>query len=394
MKNKLILFFLLIGFQNVYSQLPGVNSLDPGKLLKNKQAYLKKESAVVEPVNQLIKVADSYLRDTAVAVTDKDFTPPSGSKHDYMSMGPYWWPDSSKADGLPYIRKDGLRNPEIRKITDRSNLGQLEMKCKTLALAYFFTGKKEYAEKAVAFLQVWFLNPNTKMNPNLDYAQAIPGLNDGRGIGIIESRLLADLADWIALLRDSPSLSSQDLNQLKDWYKDFLHWMLNSKNGKEEQLAQNNHGTYYDYQVAAFALFIGDKEQAKSILTATKKRILVQVKENGEQPLELARTNAYGYSTMNLDGWFKIAMLGDKVGLDFWNYAVGGKSLKKALNYIIPYALGEKAFTYSQISNYNKNDSYPLLLIAADKFNDKSYLEKAKLASAGGYNFLNDLLYK
>ncbi len=394
MKNKLILFLLLIAFQNVYSQLPGVNSLDPARLLKNKQAYLRKESAVFDQVNQLIKVADGYLRDTAVAVTDKDFTPPSGSKHDYMSMGPYWWPDSSKADGLPYIRKDGLRNPEIRKITDRSNLGQLEMKCKTLALAYFFTGKKEYAEKAVAFLQVWFLNPNTKMNPNLDYAQAIPGLNDGRGIGIIESRLLADLADWITLLQDSPSLSSQDLNQLKDWYKDFLYWMLNSKNGTEEQLAQNNHGTYYDYQVAAFALFIDDKEQAKNILIATKQRIPVQLKENGEQPLELARTNAYGYSTMNLDGWFKIAMLGDKVGLDFWNYAVDGKSLKTALDYLIPYALGEKEFTYSQISKYNKNDIYPLLLVAADKFKNQSYKEKAKLAKSGSYNFFNDLIYK
>jgi len=371
-----------------------VNSIDPAKLLNNKKAFLNKESAVNEQVNQLIEIANSYLQDTAVAVTDKGFTPPSGSKHDYMSMGPYWWPDSSKADGLPYIRKDGLRNPEIRKITDRSNMGHLEMKCKALSLAYYFTNKKEYADKAVAFLQVWFLNPETKMNPNLDYAQAIPGLNDGRGIGIIESRLLADLADWIGLLHGSPSLSSSDLNQLKDWYKTFLVWMLNSKNGKEEQMAQNNHGTYYDYQVAAFALFIGDKEQAKDILMETKKRIPVQLKQNGEQPLELARTNAYGYSTMNLDGWFKIAFLGDKVGLDFWNYSADGKSLKKALDYLSPYALEEKAFTYSQISNYNKNDIYPLLLIAADKFNNKSYLEKAKLAGSGRYNFFSDLLYK
>lgn len=394
MKNKLILFFLMLACQNLHAQLPAVNSIDPAKLLKNKQAFLNKDGAVSGQANQLIKIADSFLQDTAVAVTDKDFTPPSGSKHDYMSMGPYWWPDSSKADGLPYIRKDGLRNPEIKKITDRSNLGHLEMKCKALSLAYYFTNKKEYADKAVEFLQVWFLNPETKMNPNLDYAQAIPGLNDGRGIGIIESRLLADVADWISLLQGSPSLSSSDLIQLKDWYKTFLYWMLNSKNGKEEQLAQNNHGTYYDYQVVAFALFIGDKEQAKNFLTETKKRLPVQLKENGEQPLELARTNAYGYSTMNLDGWFKIAMLGDKVGLDLWRYSAEGKSLKKALDYLTPYALAEKAFTYSQISNYNKNDIYPLLLIAADKFNDKSYLEKAKLAGAGRYNFFNDLIYK
>jgi hypothetical protein len=39
-----------------------------------------------------------------------------------MSLAPYWWPDPKSPNGLPYIRRDGERNPEIKQITDHAQL--------------------------------------------------------------------------------------------------------------------------------------------------------------------------------------------------------------------------------------------------------------------------------
>ena len=76
---------------------------------------------------------------------DKTITPPSGDKHDYMSQAPYWWPDPAKADGRPYIRRDGQRNPEINRLTDHDNLGRLTSAVATLGLAYSAERGTEYA---------------------------------------------------------------------------------------------------------------------------------------------------------------------------------------------------------------------------------------------------------
>src|SRR5215217_6124516 len=145
-----------------------------------------------------------------VSVMDKSYTPVSGSKHDYMSQAPYFWYDSTKPNGRPYMRKDGVRNPEINKITDKKLLGDLENASKTLSLAWYFTGDEKYAAKAAALIRHWFVNEETRMNPNLDYAQGIPGINNGRGIGIIESRAFTGIADAVGLLAGSKSWSESD----------------------------------------------------------------------------------------------------------------------------------------------------------------------------------------
>ncbi|MGY0041165.1 alginate lyase family protein [Pedobacter sp. NJ-S-72] len=301
---------------------------------------------------------------------DKTSTPPSGSKHDYMSLAPYFWPDPSTPNGTPYIRKDGERNPDIRKITDAVFLHDMTDKCKFLSLAYYFTGQEKYATKAAELIKVWFIAPETRMNPNLNYGQAITGINDGRGIGIIESRSLVELADWAGLLEGSKALSKQETEGLKDWYKQYLTWMLNSRIGTDEHQSKNNHGTIYDSQTTSFALFTDNKELAKKILTESLKRITVQITPEGEQPLELARTKAYSYSTMNLnDGWFNLALLGKHAGVDLWNYqTTDGRSIRKALDWLIPYGLGEKEKTMKQIIQYKTSELYRLLILAGTEY--------------------------
>lgn len=395
MKAKLTIAALCLLFlQQTYAQLPEVFLLNPKHMADKKEAYKKGDSKVASEVAVVVKIANGSLSDKPASVIEKALTPPSGDKHDYMSMAPYFWPDPAKADGLPYIRKDGQRNPEIKKIIDHELLGNLDTKCKYLSLAYYFTGDEKYAAKANELLKVWFLDPETKMNPNLNYAQAIRGVNDGRGIGIIETRSLANLADWMGLLAGSKSFTKQNLAAIKDWYKQYLTWMTTSKNGKDEHNAKNNHGTHYDTQVVSFALFTGNTAMAKQVLEDSKKRIATQIEPDGQQKLELERTNALGYSSMNLDGWINMSELGDRAGVNLWDYnTTDGRGIRKALDWLLPYALDQKPFTYQQITTYDRDQLYHVLLLSAQKYHEPAYAKAAEAMRKKDKFYIEDLLY-
>jgi len=394
MKNFLTIIITLPLFITINAQLPKTFLIDADRMVEVKKILQQKDKHELLLVDSLKKQADALLRMKPVSVIDKAFTPASGSKHDYMSQAPYFWYDSTKPNGLPYMRKDGVRNSEINKITDHRFLADLDNAARILSLTYFFTGEEKYADKAATLLRYWFFNEDTKMNPNLEYAQAIPGVNNGRGIGIIETRSLTGIADAVGLLLGSKSWSEADSKQLQQWYSQYLSWMLTSKNGNDEHAAKNNHGTWFYVQAVDFALFTGNKEKAKQLVEETKKRLDSQLTKEGKWPLELERTNALGYSTFNTRAWFDLASLAEKTGVDLWHYKnASGASLQTAIDWLMPYALGEKNWTYQQISKYNKDDFYPLLLIAAKKFTGNHYLSLANGINKQSNDLIIELLY-
>jgi hypothetical protein len=349
--------------------------LDAQKLASTKTRIQSGDKSFAAALAKLESDARKALQLQTVSVVTKAPVPPSGDKHDYMSQAPYFWPDPAKPNGLPYLRRDGERNPEINKITDHQTLDVMEASVRTLALAYYFTGNEEYAAKATQFLRAWFLEPSTRMNPNLQYAQFIPGVNTGRGIGLIETRGLADVVDAIGLLAGSKSWTATDQKGLEDWYSKFLQWMLESKNGREENAAKNNHGTYYDVQTTSFALFLGKRELAKQIVeTAKQKRIALQIEPDGRQPLELARTKAWSYSNGNLDGLMLLARLAENVGVDLWNYQTkDGRSIRHALEYLYPFSTGEKKWTDQQLGGFDGTSLFPLMRRAAAHYQDDKF---------------------
>src|SRR4029079_12800027 len=166
------------------------------------------------------------------SVMDKAITPPSGDKHDYVSQAPYWWPDPSKPDGKPYIRKDGVRNPEIDRITDHDKLGRLIDAVATLGVTYAYTGREAYATHAGRLVRAWFVDPATRMNPNLQFGQYVPGVNQGRGIGIIETRGLPEMLDGVLLIRGSPAWTKADDDALQAWMRGYLTWLRESPHGR------------------------------------------------------------------------------------------------------------------------------------------------------------------
>lgn len=367
--------FLFSSPQPSSQQLPRVFLLDAKVLLQTKQeaAETKRKDPFVQEV---LSTAEKEIQDGPFSVMDKNSTPPSGTKHDYMSLAPYFWPDPAKKDGLPYIRRDGEHNPEIKKITDHDEFGKLGRDTRDLALAYYLTGEAKYADRAALLLKTWFLNPETRMNPNLEYAQAIRGVNTGRGIGIIESRFLTSVVDALGLLHSSPTWSDADQAGMERWMSSYLDWLLTSEHGKAEAAAKNNHGTFYDMQVVDLALFLNKRDLAVSVLQQVPvKRIAIQIEPDGREPLELVRTNAFGYSVGNLEGLMNLAKLSEHVNIDLWNYQTSdGRSIRSALNYLLPYATGEKKWEYQEIQGFRGERLLHAIENAALQYHDERYV--------------------
>lgn len=355
--------------------------LDGALLERHRTEHAGGKSTRSGEIADLIKSADKLLKSgKTFSVTKKTQTPPSGSKHDYMSFGPYWWPDPSKPDGLPYIRRDGERNPDIRNIPDDTEYNSMLNDSETLALAYFFTKDEKYAKHAASILRVWFLDPQTRMNPNLNFGQGIPGISTGRGIGMIETRAMYRAIDAAILLRSSSSWTAKEHGEFKAWIREFLRWSIESPIGKDEADERNNHGTYYDVQIVANALFTDQTHLAKKQLEeVTKRRIAAQIEPDGSQPHELARTLSWGYVNMNAFGFATLARLGETAGVDLWNYQTkDGRSVRKAIEWIAPYAADEKDWTHKQISPRKFDRTIPLMEIAAIKYKNTSYAFIAK----------------
>jgi hypothetical protein len=350
---------------------------------------------VHEPALDALRAeADELLKLEPLSVMQKPQTPPSGSKHDYMSLAPYWWPDPAKPNGLPYIRRDGETNPESGKVPDHKNFSKVMSATHTLALAYYLFGEEAYAAHCTQLLRAWFLDPATRMNPSLTFAQAIMGVNEGRGIGLIETRDITRIVDAVGLLAGSHSWTPADQQGMLDWCSKFLTWMLESSNGKDESGSKNNHGTYYDVQIAGLALFVGRKDVAQRVpREVPKKRIEVQIEPDGREPLELARTKSAGYSLMNLSGLFELARLGDATGADLWNFQTrDGRSIRKALDYLIPFGTGQQKWKDEQIADVNWKELVPHLLVAADVYHFPKYKEDALKIDPNVGQSLDDLL--
>ena len=366
----------------------GVFSADRQTLAASKTAVRSGDPALNSALRQLLDDADSCLDQKPPTVMDKKQVPPSGDKHDYISQAPYFWRDTNSPDGK-YIRRDGERNPESKQDSDAGRLGGVCSRVHTLGLAYYFTGDEKYAAKAAEFMRIFFLNPATRMNPNLNFGQRIPGEVDGRPMGLISARGLVDLVDGIGLLAGSKSWTTDDQQKMKAWAADYFHWLTTSKIGLGEDAASNNHGTFYDVQAVSLAMFIGNTNYAREkLLAAREKRIAQEIEPDGKMPRELARTLSFNYSLFNLHAEMNLADLGRAAGVDLWHYQTAdGRSLQKAIEFMAPYADAEKKWPYQQIHNANHSELIDVLRQAAVEYPDSTAITGAlKFAKSGNDN--------
>ncbi len=333
--------------------------------------------------------ADSLLNVEPLTVMMKPIIAASGDKHDYLSQARYTWPDPTKPDGLPYIHRDGETNPEIYRL-DRQRLGRTCSRVVALAEAWNETGDERYAAQAARLTRAWFLDEDTRMNPNLRYAQVVPGLNNGEGrcYGIIDTYSMVPLVDALTRLEHSGSWTAKDAKEMKQWVADLCDWMETSPQGIEEAGIANNHSIAYDAQLMAFRIYAGQPEKAKAIAEKfNDRRLAVQIAADGSQPHELGRTLSYHYSQYNLAHIVDVAEMSGRLGVD-----IDLEPIERAFNFLLPYiGCPRSEWPYKQISDWTATQKLLLddyrrfaLLKAARQLNYA--VECAEMASKQPYN--------
>ncbi len=353
--------------------------LSPERLEELRSAPANSDLAAARA--EAITDADAVLNDgktysvtfqTPSVQVHEDWTP-----NDFFSMGPYWWPNPDTEDGLPYVHRDGEVNPEFREGTDRHPKQNMIHAVRTVALAYALTNRERYAEHAVKLLRVWFLDEETKMNPHLLYAQAIPGRSTGRGIGIIDTLRNAFLVDSIRLLRGSGSYSSDIETEIVAWFETYLDWLVEHPQGQDEAAMGNNHGTSYDVQILSIARFVGRDDWARNwIERVTKERFDSQIEADGRMPAELSRTRSWNYTTGNLGHITNLAIIAERLGIDLFHYPnAESPALKAALDFALPYVDRPSDWPYEQIVSWDGSRMRHPVVTAATVYDDRRYGE-------------------
>ncbi len=328
----------------------------------------------ITAVNTVEKAAEKDLTQPIESVLDKPQAGPSGNKNDYLSLAPYFWPNPDTADGLPWVNKDGQVNPMTRgKHTDQARSSKFLKALKTLTLAYTYTNNPAYLKRMQTYVDTWMVNPKTRMNPHLNYAQGWPGTNNGTPFGVIEWTSISNLVTAMQLLQATNTVDSRYITKVNTWLNDYLTWLLTSELGNLERTRKNNHGSWYDYQVVGLMMYLNKQAQAKSYLTETKQRIEEQFKPDGSQPHELKRTKSVNYTSMNLQALVQVAFLAEKLDVNLWHFEGSqGQSLPKAIGYFYPYLRGEKTWQYKQIwktiEQAYQLKTYPMLHITRAHF--------------------------
>ena len=346
----------------------------------------------------LLAAADAALKKPELSVTDKGMTPPGGSKHDYLSLSAYWWPDDSKPDGLPWVRKDGHVNPASKNDeSDGVRLADFTARVQNLTLAWYFSGEQKYADKAASLLRAWFITPETRMNPNLNFAQGVPGISPGRNAGVLDGRYFSTrIVDSVVLLQGNPAWTDNDEQQMRVWMQDYLHWLLGSKIAKKEGHTENNHGNWYVTQVSGIAWYLGDKAVISDMAKLMKSKLDVQLKPDGTQPAELARTRSFHYSYFNLQAISMMAVLAQKNGIDLWHYKTPqGGSVLTSLDFMARFTDPAVLWPYKSLDQIRVRP-VPLLSWADNATGEKRYehyirsakftLPPALKPASGGYH--------
>ncbi|ASV54650.1 hypothetical protein LJPFL01_1287 [Lelliottia jeotgali] len=396
MKYQTLFFACLLCSAPLYAQSAADSCLtyDCQQMQEIKTKIAQNDATYTPAIQALMKKADAALLHPPYSVTQKKLIPASGNKHDYYSFGPYWWPNPDTKDHLPYVRDDGNINPSSKTDdTDSARMAHFSDDIRALALAAFYSGDPKYAQKANAQLQTWFLHKETRMNPNLNYAQAIPGIVNGRGIGIIDTRVLIDVADSIVLLHNAKTLSDQDFKRYQRWYADYIRWLKTSQNGHEESNWYNNHGAWYDTQVTAFSLFTGDKKQATEQIEIFKHRHLIsQINSKGEITAELERTRSFHYSNFALAAYGRMGRYGEQTGNDVWNFQLDSRTTKSAFAFISE-QMGKPAssWPYPELK-YTPEEATGPMLAAARAYKDATFTQSVALLSKGNADNINFLM--
>jgi hypothetical protein len=330
--------------------------------------------------DRILRSADGYLSQPPITITASSSPRSKGGKHDYFSEADYWWPDPKNPNG-PYVERDGLSNPQ--NFNDHRNaLIRMSQIVPALTAAWLITQDKRYATQAAVHLRAWFLDPATKMNPSLDYAQAVWGVTPGRSYGIIDTLHLVEVTRAARRLEEAQVMTAAEFVDLRGWFALYLLWMMSSKNGEQEEHEKNNHATCWVAQAAAYAVFTFNEKVLEICRRHYRLKLLPeQLAADGSFPLELKRTRPYNYSLFNLDVMAMVCLLASGAPDpqdNLWEFtSPNGNQYKKAIEFMFPYIKDKSKWPYPKDVEFFDDlpNRQPSLLFAGLAYREPKYIE-------------------
>lgn len=327
--------------------------------------------------SRVLAAAKRYLGEPPITVTAVRATRSAGGPHDFFSEGDYWWPDPANPDG-PYIRRDGETNPD-NFVAHRDAMRRLSQIVPALAAAFQITGDRRYARHAAEHLRAWFVAESTRMSPHLLYGQAIKGIATGRGIGIIDTIHLVEVARAARVLEQLGAISGKTLAGTKQWFRAYLEWITTHPYGIEERNNGNNHAAAWALQVAAFADLVGDESRLAEMRSFLKERLIPeQMAADGGFPRELARTKPYGYSLFQLDVMGMLTEILSTPNENLWAFTTSdGRGMRRALEFMYPF-IQDKS-TWPRAADVMYHEAWPVrhpaLLFGGLALRDSRYVK-------------------
>jgi len=344
-------------------------------LALSKKLWKEGDPTMKRNVKKMVRDAKSLINMPLLAVTQKNFTAPSGDKHDFVAYGTYYWPNPDTKNGLPMVFRDGQINPDAA--GDWRRFIDLAYQAELFAVTYYFTGDEIYAQRAALLLRTWFIDKETRMNPNGNYSKIVIGASDGgysvAGFGY----RFRQIYDAAGILESSAAWTAEDKQSLMTWTKDFINWVETDRFAQIEKSANTNHGTFYDMIIAVQSLYIGDSKKAKErLLYFLNKRLDLQYNRDGSQPIEMKRENNFDYHRVNLMIAFDMAQMAESfTGIDIWNYPTPkAPVLRKAIEFLAPFLSGAQPWPFFKKNTYKISDHlrWPLLRRAAVAYKDRN----------------------
>jgi hypothetical protein len=336
-------------------------------------AIIRKEVWTEDAVRRLRAEAEKRVKEGPWTVTSDRPVGVDLDPHDYYSEAPYWWPNPEDPNG-PYIRRDGKFNPD-RFVANHTALSSMCDAVFTLGTAAFLLDDARYGQRAARMINTWFVNPKTRMNPNLDHAQSIRGLDNGRGAGILDGRGFIRAIQGMEFLSQAGAWDPKEQVAVRHWFEEYLRWLTQSRNGLDERNSGNNHASWWTAQVAAVASFVENKHEQDLVFQFYRDHILPrQIRADGSAPREESRTRSLSYSAFNAEALTMTCRIGQVAGVDLWSTtAKNGPTLATVINYLLPYFSEPKKWSKEQISEF-QNDGLYFLAFAGIGMKKPEYL--------------------
>jgi hypothetical protein len=337
-------------------------------------AIIRKEAWTQDPVRRLRSEADKRMKEGPWTVTADRPKNVELDPHEFYSEAPYYWPNSDNPDG-PYLRKDGQINP-ARTVANQTSLNALCDAVFTLGVASFLLDNAAYGKRAATVIHTWFLNPKTRMNPGLDYAQSVPGVNNGRGAGIVDGRGFIRALQGMEFLEQTTNWDPRDQAAVHRWFEDYLHWLLTSKNATDQRKSGDNHASWWAAQAAAVGSFVNDTKAQQAAFGFYRDRLLPrQIRPNGSAPREEIRARSLRLSALNLEAYAAICRIAQVRGAaDLWSiHGRSGATIGTAIDYLSPYLVDPKKWSKEQAGDI-PYDSLAFLAFAGIGLDKPEYI--------------------